>query len=281
MIARDPAGKRRPTPFRLLAPALLSLLLAGCAAQQAYREGNELVAQDRVEAGLAKYQEALAADPQNVVYKAAWLRARDGAVNRLLTQADRALADGKPDLAQQDYRRVLAVDPVNDRARAGLRQVEADRRHALLLDEARAALARKDLEPARQKVVAFWQARSQRERLLLGIGGTLALLWLLAGTLLPYPTSPPGTNPMKDKSASSANAMLSMAITSAAVGVPQIPAIGLAIWGLLGGGPLVELLAGVVAVVIGAIVLVVGLHLGAARLERSYPELFQKVRAFV
>ncbi|WP_308632441.1 secretin N-terminal domain-containing protein [Massilia sp. YIM B02763] len=163
MIARDPAGKRRPTPFRLLAPALLSLLLAGCAAQQAYREGNELVAQDRVEAGLAKYQEALAADPQNVVYKAAWLRARDGAVNRLLTQADRALADGKPDLAQQDYRRVLAVDPVNDRARAGLRQVEADRRHALLLDEARAALARKDLEPARQKVGAVLAERPSSE----------------------------------------------------------------------------------------------------------------------
>lgn len=163
MIARDPAGKRRPHPFRLLAPAFLALLLAGCAAQQAYREGNELVAQDRVEAGLAKYQEALAADPQNVVYKAAWLRARDSAVNRLLTQADRSLADGKPELAQQDYRRVLAVDPVNDRARAGLRQVEADRRHAMLLDEARAALARKDLEPARQKAGAILAERPSFE----------------------------------------------------------------------------------------------------------------------
>lgn len=120
--------------------------------------------------------------------------------------------------------------------------------------------------------------------ILLGVLGLVLSGWgasVLVGVLLPYPTSPPGTNPMKDKSASSANAMLSMAVTSAAVGVPQIPAIGLAIWGLLGGGPLIELLAGIVAVVIGAVVLVVGLRLGSARLERSYPELFQKVRAFV
>ena len=48
---------------RRLLPAVVGLLLAGCAAQNAYRAGNELVAQDRVEAGLVKYQEALAADP--------------------------------------------------------------------------------------------------------------------------------------------------------------------------------------------------------------------------
>ena len=59
----------RPTLARRLLPALLAILLSGCAAQMAYREGNELVAQDKVEAGLSKYQEALAADPANVQYK--------------------------------------------------------------------------------------------------------------------------------------------------------------------------------------------------------------------
>ncbi len=62
----------------------MPLLLAGCAAQRAYQEGNALVAQDKVGAGLAKYQEALAADPGNPEYKAAFLRARDGAVVRLV-----------------------------------------------------------------------------------------------------------------------------------------------------------------------------------------------------
>jgi len=136
-------------------PALalaLTLLLTGCAAEHAYREGNELLAQDKPEAGLVKYQEALAADPANVVYKAAYLRARDGATNRLLTQADRELAENHGALALQDYKRVLALDPGNDRARAGLYGVDADRRQAAMLEEARAAAERKEFDTARQKL---------------------------------------------------------------------------------------------------------------------------------
>ena len=156
----------RPVPrllSRLLIPAAVALLLAGCAAQQAYREGNELLAQDKVEAGLAKYQQAVAADPTNVTYKAAWLRARDGATNRLLTQAERALAAGQPEPALQDFQRVLAIDPVNDRARAGLRLVDADRRQAVLVDDARAALQSKDVETARQKLGAVLTERPTHE----------------------------------------------------------------------------------------------------------------------
>jgi general secretion pathway protein D len=148
---------------RRLLPAALALLLAGCAAQQAYREGNALVAQDNVEAGLAKYQEALAADPSNVAYKTAFLRAREAATNRLLPQADRELADGKVDLAVADYQRVLGIDPQNERARAGLRQVDADRRHGVLMGEAQAALERKDYETARVKLTAILTERPTYE----------------------------------------------------------------------------------------------------------------------
>lgn len=149
----------RLIPSRLLVPAakalLLAALLGGCAAQNAYRAGNALVAQDKVEAGLLKYQEALAADPGNPVYKLAYLRARDGTTNRLLTQADRELLDGKGDLARQDFGRVLAIDPLNDRARAGLRQVEDDRRYAAMLLDARTLAERKDVDTARQKLDAI------------------------------------------------------------------------------------------------------------------------------
>ncbi|MGJ7917498.1 secretin N-terminal domain-containing protein, partial [Massilia sp. LXY-6] len=153
----------------LSVPLAAALLLSGCAGQMAYREGNALLAQDKVEAGLVKYQEAVAADPSNAAYKSAYLRARDGATNRLLTQADREIADGQVALALQDYQRVLAIDPVNDRARAGLRQVEADRRHALLLEEARSAVDRKDYDVARQKLGAILSERPSHEpaRLLL------------------------------------------------------------------------------------------------------------------
>ncbi|MGF6179177.1 general secretion pathway protein D [Massilia sp. UYP32] len=142
---------------------LLPLLLAGCAAQRAYQEGNELVARDQVGAGLAKYQEALASEPDNPVYRAAFLRARDNATARLVDQAERALAAGQVDLATQDFRRVLAIDPVNDRARAGLRQVEAERRHAAAIVEARAALDKDEPETARQILAAVLTERPAHE----------------------------------------------------------------------------------------------------------------------
>ena len=141
----------------------LALLLAGCAAQRAYQEGNALVAQDQVAAGLAKYQEAVAADPTNPLYKAAWLRARDSASARLLEQADRAMQDGRTGPAAEDYRRVLAVDPANDRARAGLRQVESDRRHTAMYEGARESFDKADLDGARLKLNALLTERPSHE----------------------------------------------------------------------------------------------------------------------
>ena len=145
-----------------LALALLPLLLAGCTAQRAYQDGNALVAQDQVAAGLAKYQEAVAADPGNPVYRAAYLRARDGATRRLIEGADGRLTAGQADVAAEDYRRVLAIDPGNDRARAGLRQVEADRRHGAMLEQAQAAFDKDDLEGARETVGAADRAAHAR-----------------------------------------------------------------------------------------------------------------------
>jgi general secretion pathway protein D len=139
--------------------AVVAFALAGCAAQRAYREGNALVAQDHVAAGLAKYQEAVAADPDNALYRAAYLRARDTTTTRLLLQADRELGDGKPGLAVEDYQRVLAIDPGNERARTGLRAVDTDRRHALMLSDAHGAVEKKDYERARAKLDAILTER--------------------------------------------------------------------------------------------------------------------------
>jgi general secretion pathway protein D len=149
--------------YALAGAILAALLLSGCAAQRAYSEGNALVAQDQVAAGLVKYQEAVAADPGNALYRAAYLRARDAATTRLLRQAERELADGQPELALQDYLRVLAIDPANERARAGVRQVEADRRHAGMLDTARAAFEKKDHDQARQMLGAILTERPAHE----------------------------------------------------------------------------------------------------------------------
>lgn len=152
-----------PTKTRVLGMALAAVLIGGCAGQRAYQEGNALVAQDQVAAGLAKYQEAVAADPGNPQYRSAWLRARDTAADRLVKQAESALASNQTEAALQDYRRVLAFDPANERARAGLRQVEADRRHAAMLQEARAAFDKGELDGARQKLAAILTERPAHE----------------------------------------------------------------------------------------------------------------------
>ncbi|HWJ95294.1 MAG TPA: secretin N-terminal domain-containing protein, partial [Telluria sp.] len=140
---------------RYLAVLLAVLALAGCAAERAYREGNDLAAQDRTEAALSKYREAIAADATNPHYKFAFLRTRDAATVRVLEQADRELAAGKTEPAAENYRRVLAIDPANQRASAGLRQVEAFKRQATMLHAAAEALGRNDTDAARQKLEAI------------------------------------------------------------------------------------------------------------------------------
>ncbi|MDB5906609.1 MAG: ral secretion pathway protein GspD, partial [Massilia sp.] len=152
-----------------LASATLALALAGCAAQTAYRDGDKLVAEGQVEAGLARYRDAIAADPGNAQYKTAFLKARDRNTTRLVEQAERELAGGNTDAALRSYQNALAIDPANERSRAGLRLIEADARQAVLMNDALAAFEKKDYELARQKTSAILSERPNHEpaRLLL------------------------------------------------------------------------------------------------------------------
>jgi general secretion pathway protein D len=149
--------------IRLAAAAALALMLAGCGAQMAYREGKDLVARDQVEAGLLKLRDASARDPGNAQYRSAWLNARDRASTRLLEQAERAFQQGKPQVALQDYKRVLELDPANERARAGLRQVEMDERHMGMLMDAREAVTAKAYDNARMRLQAILTERPSHE----------------------------------------------------------------------------------------------------------------------
>ncbi|MCT1438418.1 hypothetical protein [Brachybacterium paraconglomeratum] len=118
----------------------------------------------------------------------------------------------------------------------------------------------------------------------LGSLGAMISGWgtsMVVGVLLPYPSSAPGTNPMKDKSASSSNAMLSMAISMVTVFVPMLPPLGLGIWGAIAGNLALITGAGVLAIVIGVAVLLIGLRIATVRLDARYPDIFQKVRDHV
>ncbi|MES2152928.1 MAG: secretin N-terminal domain-containing protein [Pseudomonadota bacterium] len=162
-MARHRMGTRCLQLSRLLAVPLLALALGGCAAQMAYRDGQALAADGKVEAALLKYQQAIAADPSNAQYRSAFLKARDRSTLRLLDQADRALADGHAGPALQQYQQALSIDPGNERARAGLRSIEADQRHTALLAAADEALEKKDVEGARTRVAAVLTERPNHE----------------------------------------------------------------------------------------------------------------------
>ncbi|MGO1599269.1 MAG: hypothetical protein ACTHX0_06495, partial [Brachybacterium sp.] len=115
----------------------------------------------------------------------------------------------------------------------------------------------------------------------MGALGAMICGWgisMVVSVLLPYPSSPPGTNPMKDKSASSSNAMIAMTVAMLGVFVPLLPAIGVGIWGAVVGSLPLTLLAGALALVAGAVMFLVGLRIAAVRLDARYPDVFQKVR---
>lgn len=127
------------------------LLLAACATTDggAYREVHLLLAAGRSEEGLARLERLVAAEPGNARYRAALVEQRERAVNRLLAEAAGERLDGRFVEAEERYRAAERLAPHDRRIADGLQGVETDRRHRDLLEEARAAFARGELEPAR------------------------------------------------------------------------------------------------------------------------------------
>lgn len=150
---KAPALHALPRILKALTAGLaMALLLWGCAGQLAYRDGRSLVEAGQVEAGLAKFQEAIKASPLDAEYKAAYVQTRERAIQTYLEQADRTASTGQYGEAEQLYKRALAVDPTNERARAGLAGLAANQRHAQLLKEAAAHWEKRDSETAEQKL---------------------------------------------------------------------------------------------------------------------------------
>ena len=104
---------------------------------------------------------------------------------------------------------------------------------------------------------------------------------LVVAVLLPYRASEPGTSPMKDKSATSGAAFLTMLAATGAALVPQLPGIVLGIVGLAVGRDGMVLLAGVLALLVGAVLVLLVPRRAGALLDRRYPDVFVTVRDFL
>lgn len=131
---------------------LVVLLLCGCAARNAYRDGQALVEEGRTAEGLAKLAEAMRREPGSAEYRLGYLRARERYGQLLVDQADAALAEGRYDVAEGRYREALGARANPERATTGLQRVEQHRRRDLEIKAAEIAILRKEWDIARSKL---------------------------------------------------------------------------------------------------------------------------------
>jgi general secretion pathway protein D len=141
----------RAGAFVLLAALLVTF--AGCATKnKAFKEAKQLLAEGKIDMGLASLEEAARKEPENREIRAALMRQREAVAARHLMEADFARSAGNLAAAEQGYRRALEINPHNERAQAGLAAIEMDRRHTALVKHAEELIGRKDNATAEQEL---------------------------------------------------------------------------------------------------------------------------------
>ena len=145
-----PTAGPRPVLRCLSLLGAMALLLVACAAPDAFRRGEELLAARQWEPAVESFRQASRTDPGNAEYRAALSRGIDRAVAELLAEAA-ALRDKQPTQARETYQRILVLAPGNERAAAGLKAVEAAERQRRLFDDASRAAGTGREQEARAK----------------------------------------------------------------------------------------------------------------------------------
>jgi general secretion pathway protein D len=134
----------RPQHAIARAAALLAacLLAAACAlpptivddARRAFDEG-------RGEEALAMLDKAAKEDPGNAAIRIEYIRQRDLLMTQWFSQAETMRTAGQYEVAEVLYQRILKYDPASPRGRAGLAQIETDKRHRALVASAEKLVA--------------------------------------------------------------------------------------------------------------------------------------------
>jgi len=133
---------------------LILVLIAGCVSDHLHQDGISALNRGEYETGLAQLAAAVHSNPNNMTYRLELVARTAEAVQQLISAADRARAAGNSPEAETDYRRVLVIEPANDRARRGLDAVQADRRHAEQVAQADKLLKSRQYELADVQVRA-------------------------------------------------------------------------------------------------------------------------------
>jgi general secretion pathway protein D len=158
-------------PSRLLSPITLAcvLLLGGCAAQTAYREGRELASTGNTTEALRKFEEASKLDSSSAQYRIATIQTREALVAQAIGNGERALDAERLDEARTEFNRALALQTNNSRALDGLKAIESVGRHEKWLGSAQQALTKKDDKTAQMwaRMVATENPRNAKAQAIL------------------------------------------------------------------------------------------------------------------
>lgn len=137
---------------RLFPIAAMTLFLTGCAAQMAYREGQEMIGQGQIPEGLAKFEEASRLEPSLAQYRIAVLQTRERLQAAKIDRAETLVRQGRLEEAEQQLRPLLAGGTGNERVLAALRSIDQRRHIDIVMREAQAAIDQKDIGSARAKI---------------------------------------------------------------------------------------------------------------------------------
>ncbi len=133
---------------RKVLPALLCLLITGCAADRYRTDGLNLIRNGQAEEGLSLLAKAHQADLGNASVYKEFLVQRDSITNRIMQEGNRERSEMRWDAALQQYNRVLGLDPGHPTARQAIETVAQERRQIERLDEATGLLKKGDIEAA-------------------------------------------------------------------------------------------------------------------------------------
>lgn len=156
--------------WKIVVLGVLMVAVAGCAINNrtfgtrnvAFDDGQKLIAQGQFENGLSKLEQAFREEPENKEIRTLLIRHREEIVGKILFDADNLRYSGELDQAEQQYRRVLNLYPLHERAKEGIESVATERRHIAAVDSARALLERNEPAKAETIVRAVLQENPQQ-----------------------------------------------------------------------------------------------------------------------
>ncbi len=130
----------------------LAIVLEACASPPPKPDAATLMAQGRYEEGIALLEQAVKDHPGDLKRRTDLINQRDRVIGRLTNDAVARRMSGGTDEAAGIYRRLLGIDPGNERAKVALEELERDRRNADTLRDATEALAGGNTEGAWARV---------------------------------------------------------------------------------------------------------------------------------